>query len=230
MSETTPPPAAPAPAGNGDRADAVYRFTAQQVLKLQRDRDQSGSGGSRAVALLARLRRVATAEPGTDPGVWDATLDGAPGSPSDGRISEPTREERAIHLALAMYATAQQGVADAAHAQGAGLGTAVQQLERLRPGAGDSGRSPVRRRFDALATATDLPELAVHLRGLVTQMRGTTARLDYARLASDLFWYQVPGRAGSVRRTWARDFYALRGQDDRSASAAPTNDTTSKEN
>lgn len=227
MTDTTAPPAAPAPIDNRDRADAVYRFTARRVLELQAAREKVGASGGRAVALLARLRRVATAEPGTDPGVWDATLDGAPGSPTGGRISDPTHEERAIHLALAMYATAQQGVSDAAHVQGAGLGAAVRSLERLRPGPGDGDRSPVRRRFDALATATDLPELAVHLRGLVTQMRGTTVRLDYARLASDLFWYQVPGAAGSVRRAWARDYYALR---DKPAADAALNDTTTKEN
>jgi CRISPR system Cascade subunit CasB len=196
------------PSGRTDAAD-VEQFVARRVSQLQVTRLLPGSRGSRAVALLARLRRVATAEPGADPRVWDATLDGAPGAAESRSISEPTKQERAIHLALAMYATAQQGRAEDAHERGTGLGRAVRRLERRRPNAGDGDTSPVRRRFDALATSATMPELAVHLRGLITQLRGERIALDYARLARDLFVYQLPGQADAVRRIWARDYYAV---------------------
>jgi CRISPR system Cascade subunit CasB len=221
MTETGTPQV---PLWRADAAD-VEQFVGRRVTGLQATRLDPGARGSRTVALLARLRRVATQEPGADPRTWDATLDGAPGSPDHPWISEPTRQERAIHLALAMYATAQQGRTEDAHERGRGLGGAVRRLERRRPSLGEGDTSPVRRRFDALATSATMPELAVHLRGLVTQLRGERITLDYARLARDLFVYQLPGQANAVRRAWARDFYALRAD-----GAAETVITTDKEN
>lgn len=211
------------PSGRTDAAD-VEQFVARRVTTLQAARLEPGARGSRAVALLARLRRVATAEPGADPQTWDATIDGAPGTPEDPLISAPTKQERAIHVALAMYATAQQGRGEDAHERGMGLGRAVRRLERRRPSSGEGDVSPVRRRFDALATSATMPELAVHLRGLITQLRGEKITLDYARLARDLFVYQLPGQANAVRRSWARDFYARRAEaaDDAAAGASAT--------
>ena len=202
-------PSSHAPRTGADAAD-VEQFVGRRVTLLQTTRLESGARGSRTVALLARLRRSATEEPGADPQTWDATLDGAPGSPLKPWISDPTRQERAIHLAMAMYATAQQGRTEDAHERGRGLGGAVRSLERLRPSAADGGVSPVRRRFDALATSATMPELAVHLRGLVTQLRGEKITLDFGRLARDLFVYQLPGQANAVRRAWARDLHAVR--------------------
>jgi CRISPR system Cascade subunit CasB len=211
-------------------ADDVEQFVARRVDHLQRTRLETGSRRSRTVALLARLRRVATAEPGADPGVWDDTLDGAPGSPDGSTISEPTEQERAIHLALAMYATAQQGREENAHERGSGLGRAVRRLEQRRPNAGDGATSPVRRRFDALVTSATMSELAVHLRGLITQLRGERIALDYARLARDLFVYQLPGQADAVRRAWGRDYYTVRADVSTDATTTSDKPVTDKEN
>jgi CRISPR system Cascade subunit CasB len=214
------------------RSDAtdVEQFVGRRVTELQATRLDPGARGSRTVALLARLRRVATAEPGADPQTWDVTLDGAPGAPEHPWISKPTEQERAIHVALAMYATAQQGRTEDAHERGRGLGGAVRRLERRRPNLGEGDVSPVRRRFDALATSATMPELAVHLRGLITQLRGERITLDYGRLARDLFVYQLPGQANAVRRSWARDFYAFRADIADGAAASATATTTDKEN
>lgn len=166
-------------------------------------------------ATLARLRGAVTREPGTVPEVWSVTIDGAPGTP---RGDEPTAEERAIHLAMTLFAIHQQSRSRSMHVKGRGLGQAVRLLEQAR-GDRDGTVSPVRRRFDALATAASLHEAAHHLRGLMGQLRsaGEGIGLDYGALAADLFDLQIPARAATVRLRWARQYYRVSAD----AAAAP---------
>lgn len=175
-------------------------YVDRQTRHLYLSRERSAT-----VATLARLRAGLGREPGDDPTLWSVTLDGAPGEP---RGDEPTCEERAVYTALTLYATHQQARDQAMHTAGAGLGQAVARLDRARPGAGE-GVSPVRRRFDAAVTSVTLTELSQHLRGLVSQMRGESIGLDYGMLADDLFQFQLPGWAPTVRRRWGRQFYHL---------------------
>lgn len=65
----------------------------------------------------------------------------------------------------------------------------------------------MRRRFDAVVTSASFAELTHHLRGLVGQMRSADVGLDYGMLAQNLWDFQQPGRADSVRRQWARQYY-----------------------
>lgn len=171
-------------------------------------------------ATLARLRGAVSREPGTVPEIWSVTIDGAPGIP---RGDEPTAEERAIHLAMTLFATHQQSRSRPMHVRGRGLGQAVRFLEQAR-GERDAAVSPVRRRFDALATAASLDEAAHHLRGLVGQLRsaGEGIGLDYGALAEDLFDLQVPGRADRVRLRWARQYYRLIDRDSEGSTDAQT--------
>jgi len=66
---------------------------------------------------------------------------------------------------------------------------------------------PVDRRFTAATTATGPTELVLHLRGLVTQLRGIGQPLDYTRLHEDLCLWQDPRRAGEVRRRWGMQYF-----------------------
>jgi CRISPR system Cascade subunit CasB len=175
------------------------RYVARRATILQEGRQRS-----RTVAALAHLRANVGKEPGSDPAIWWLTVDGVPGNPRD---DDPTREERATHAALTLYAVHQQARNEAMHRPGVGLGHAVGRLERRVGGAGDDRTSPVRRRFDAVVTATDVAEVTHHLRGLVTQMRGAAIGLDYGQLADDLVDFQFPTRQDDVRRRWARQFY-----------------------
>ncbi|QAY71393.1 type I-E CRISPR-associated protein Cse2/CasB [Xylanimonas protaetiae] len=167
---------------------------------------QAGRHRSAVVATLARLRANAGKEPGTDPAIWSQTVDGVPGTPwGDG----PTVQEWAVHTAMTLFATHQQSRDAGMHRPGVGLGQAVARLERKQGGAEDDRISSLRRRFDAAVTAATPDELAHHLRGLVTQLRGGDEGLDYGLLADDLVQFQQPGQAGDVRRRWARQLYHL---------------------
>lgn len=146
---------------------------------------------------LAALRRGTDREPGTVPAMWPyySTLT------DDGRM---TYDLRAEHVALALFAVHQQSRPQLMHQEGTRLGTAVLALKRSDRFSADA----VDRRFAATATASSLTELAVHLRGLVTQLRVIGQPLDYTLLTRDLRNWQIPELAPAVRRRWGAQYFA----------------------
>lgn len=149
-------------------------------------------------AALAVLRRGFGREPGSVPELWPyytrLTV--------DGRL---TRQLRAEHFLLGLYAVHQQGAMQPVHSEKASLGRAVAALR-------DSGRySPdaVERRFVAAATAGDVAEVSAHLRSLVHQLKTLPQiqPINYTRLFWDLVSWQDPAKLGRVRREWGSAFY-----------------------
>lgn len=167
-----------------------------RVTRLQAEVGRTGA----AAALLAQLRNSVSKEPGSVPSIWEVTIAGLPGRTYG---DDPTPEERAAHAALTLYALHQQSRPVPMHVRGPGIGRSVRRL------AGDDAQSPVRRRFDAVATATSFDEACHHLRAIITQLRGATIALDYGQLADDLLRMQRAGGAEVVRRRWGRQFYFL---------------------
>lgn len=146
---------------------------------------------------LAALRRGIDREAGTVPQLW----------PYYTTLTEDGHRTRALlaeHLALTLFAVHQQSKPTLMHQDGIGLGTAVLRLKR----SGKFSEDAVDRRFAAAATATSLTELAVHVRGLVTQLRGIAQPLDYTRLTRDLRDWQTPDGAAAVRRHWGGQYFA----------------------
>jgi len=172
-----------------------------RVGDLQRRYRRNQSTG---VSDLAALRRAAVAAPGSDPRVWELTLAGldVPAGTSD----EPTRDERAAHAALTLYAVHQQSQSKPMHQAGHGLGRSVRAL--VLPDR--SNEKAVRRRFEALGTASTFAELMDHARGLVRQLRSAGVPLDYGRLADDLAVLQDPAAAAGVRLRWGREYHRAR--------------------
>jgi len=147
---------------------------------------------------LAALRRGIGREPGSVPAMWPyyTTLT------ENGALTHPLRAE---HLALTLFAVHQQSQRQPVHREGVGLGSAMLALRRDQ----DSSPDAVDRRFAAAATATSLSEVAHHLRGLITQIRGLTPQpgLDYSQLFWDLLSWQSPKRITRVRRTWGSQYF-----------------------
>lgn len=152
-----------------------------------------------ALATLARLRRGVGREPGDVPDLWQYTLDGLPEQPGVGDAA--TRQERAVHTALTLFALHQQSRAEHMHTPGRSLGTAVRRLAR-RAGS----EVAVRRRFEALGTAETFSEVVHHARGLITQLRTHRIPLDYGAFTDDLIRLQTRA-AHQVRLQWGRDYY-----------------------
>lgn len=162
-----------------------------------------GASGGPAGADLAALRRGVGREAGSVPEMWPfyTTL------VADGRLTDRLRAE---HVALTLFAVHQQSRAQPAHRDGVGLGVAIRALresEKFSPEAVD-------RRFAAAATATSLAELSVHLRGLISQLRGISSGLDYSLLFRDLRDWQWPERVAAVRRRWGSQYFVRLGRAD----------------
>ena len=163
--------------------------------------------------MRARLRRGIGKSPGALPEVWAITLVDAPVDwhSHDGKAS---MEENAVHTALTLYALHRQGKirsmsvsgeTEDGKEKGDSIGSAAARL--IQPN--ESNMDAIKRRFDAMATASDFIELAYHARGIIQLLKATDLPLNYPRFAYDLHMFQFPWRADRVRLRWGEDFYRV---------------------
>ena len=211
-----------------DTASTNRREELRQKVRSKIVALQNGYLNNRSaeVASLARLRRGIHTLPGSDPAIWAETLEGLPNEKYTG--DNPTAMEQAVHATLCLYAIHQQGRrAEPMHQSGRthSFGHATRSL-----GASIGAEDAVRRRFEALATATSFEETLHHARGLVTQLRAAKIPLDYGQFALDLEDLQKPSRADSVRLRWGRDYYSFSKKEaDSSTDETPRPGTTTGE-
>ena len=173
-------------------------------------------------AELAELRRGVGRQPGDLPALWGALLADMPEQLQGS--NGPSKAEWAVYTALTLFALHQQGEAGVSMNQpGRTLGGAVRQLAEKTAAGQDWTESSVLRRFNALATADSMPEVSHYLRGMVQLFRGNEPKLklDYPRLAVELYRFQLPDQAANVRLQWGRDLYQMN---------ADTPETEEKEN
>ena len=158
------------------------------------------SGGR---AKLARLRRGVGKIPGELPELCGIFLCDIPEEMLS-RTGEPTYGEWAIYLSLTLFAMHQQGSSDSVHIENKSLGKAAAGLLEEQT---DEGRERVLRRLGPVLTAKDMPELSHHLRCFVELLRAKNIRLDYVRLAKDIYDFQFDESRKKVQLLWAQDFY-----------------------
>lgn len=149
-------------------------------------------------AALAALRRGVGRPLEESPDSWPYVMD---------VVGDDRRREEAAHVTLSLFALHQQSQKSGSISQtGWGLGKACGRLKFVR-GSGGASEEGVERRFKA-AMAADTPEtLAVHLRGLVTILRGEGVPLDYAQLYWDLCRWQRPEERAKVCLKWGREYF-----------------------
>lgn len=165
---------------------------------------------------LAELRRGLGREPGTVPEMWPHYTQ----LTVDGRLS---RRLRAEHLALSLFGMHQQSHTQAMHQPGKSLGRALREFHqetREAPPGSDTTANAVDKRLAALATATSFPELAEHLRGVVSLLGSRDIALDYDRLYTTLVRWQDPKRRGQVVRRWGSDYF-LKGPNEPAPAGTP---------
>lgn len=190
------------------KADLIRSVVGQRVSKLQRDYlDTSSPLNSEATATLARLRRCAVDQPGSDPRVWAITLAEIPDELRWDNVSSPA--ERSIHAGIVLYAVHQQSQTVHVHRQGISLGRAVRQLADARARDGEPDSSVIRR-LHQIALANEESGRLYYLRGLITMMRSEESPIgmDYAKLAEDL-WRMCDPYQDSTRvvARWGRDLH-----------------------
>ena len=178
-----------------DEKNAVYAFVKRKIAEL--DADTSYSNAARA-----KLRRSVGKPLESCPDVWDITIAGSPErwNSFDGK---PSREEKAVHTALTLYALHRQSNPSSVNTEDVSFGAAMAKLRIFE----QSSDEAIKRRFDAVATSVDYDELAYHARGVVSLLKSKDIKMDYPRFAVDVFWFQLPEYADRVRLRWGEDFY-----------------------
>lgn len=160
---------------------------------------------------LAALRRGAGRVPGTVPEMWQ--YHAAP-VPEERLLAysdmwDPPIEYAAEHHTLVLFGHHQQSKREPMHRRvnGSGFGAAVRSLHT----SDRYSREAVDRRFYAAVTTDRVEELAVHLRGLVNQLRTLPAPrpLDYTRLVHDIRDWHFPVSRDRVRRRWGLQYHTF---------------------
>ena len=189
MSETTKEPT------SQSRTNQLSFFVKQKIKWIS-----SISRESQMKATLANLRRGVGKVPGELPELWGTLFQNFPEE-----LNEKASE--AAYLSLTLYALHQQGhdiVTANMNSDGVGIGTAVR---RLVPDGEEAESSSAFRRFQTLATSSDIKELSHHLRGIIQLLSQAGIGLDYAKLSEDLYHYQFEDSRDGVRLKWGRQYF-----------------------
>lgn len=83
------------------------------------------------------------------------------------------------------------------------------------PAGNQDAEERILRRFNQMATSSDMEELSQHLRGIVELLRSKGIPLDYVDLAGDLYNYQLLDYQNTVRLKWGREYYYVKKQDNK---------------
>lgn len=115
--------------------------------------------------------------------------------------------EKAILTAVQMYALHQQAKADSVlkidYKEGDRRQNLGDALSSLR---GDDSKA-IDRRFNAMITSSNFEELSHHLRQMIKLLKAKSdAKVDYASLADDLYWFLKNQREG-LKIKWSRSYY-----------------------
>jgi len=173
----------------------VGDFIRQKIGFLDEESSQSR-------AMCAKLRRAIGKPPGSVPDIWEITLQGAQDE-WQSRNDKPSYAEWAIHTTLTLYALHRQGKTGSMNKEGFTFANAIAELVRKD----DNKIDAIRRRFNAVATATEFTELSHHARGIIQLLKAEDLHMDYPRFAQDLVIYQYPGGSDRIRLRWGEDFY-----------------------
>ena len=125
-----------------------------------------------------------------------------------GSSKRMTDEEICILTSLQLYAIYQQGEESCVYFNEEGYSNIGTSLRVLRSG---DDTTAVDRRFNAMITSTEFDELIVHLRHLIRLLKSKQKgiKVDYGRLAEDLYWIRKNKNKENIILNWAREYYKV---------------------
>lgn len=129
--------------------------------------------------------------------------------------------EKAILTAVQMYALHQQAKIESVLKLDYEEGEKRQNLGDALKTAKDKedDTKALDRRFNAMITSSNFEELSHHLRQMIKLLKAKSdAKVDYASLADDLYWFLKNQREG-LKIKWSRSYYKLnkKERDDKNA-------------
>lgn len=129
--------------------------------------------------------------------------------------------EKAILTAVQMYALHQQAKIESVlkldYEEGEKRQNLGDALKTARDKEDDA--KALDRRFNAMITSSNFEELSHHLRQMIKLLKAKSdAKVDYASLADDLYWFLKNQREG-LKIKWSRSYYKLnkKERDDKNA-------------
>lgn len=179
-----------------DNDGSLRSRVSEHIYKLQ---SQYLAGVPSARGSLAELRKAVDEEPGINPRVWFITMETVPEQWA-GKSDKPSYSELAAFTALTLYGVHQRGNTAPMHVARVPFAKATGELVRQRT-------ASMKRRFDAVLTATTFDAQRYHLRSLVGLLSTDGIGFDYGRLANDLVHLQHAESRPGIQREWGRQFY-----------------------
>lgn len=167
------------------------------------------SGGDKA--LLASLRHSIGKSLSQSSDIWPILFRYMPTNYLSENGKE-TKGEKAICIALQMYALYRQG--NSSHSSKS-IGNFGGSVNRIRNVAGDDSLD---KRMNMVLTSENIEELSYRLRQMIKLCKSRdNFSINFAKLADDLYWW-MNGNEDRIRLSWAQDYYHL-----------PKNDSETKE-
>ena len=186
-----------------EKGESVSNIVGKILFELEAIRD-SGRGKS----LLANLRNSVGQPLSETISSWSFLYERFPKEwiENSNKISN---EETVVLTILQLYAIHQQAITSNVHisSKANSYQNIGNSLGFLRKG---ENTLAIDRRFNAMVTSHSFEELIHHLRQLIKLYKSKEkekSKIDYSRLAQDLFWFRC-GSKEWVRLSWARAYYA----------------------
>lgn len=169
-------------------------------------------------AILAKMRQSIGREFSQTIGVWENVYSEIPveNLSSNGK---PTYVENAIISTLQLYAFHQQGnkkpvcymyddfkknKEDNKKIIYRNMGYSLSELRQIDT---TNNSEAIDKRFVTMITSSTFNELIVHLRQLIGIFKSKSeSKIDYVRLANDLYWFQNNGQE-NVKLNWGRSYF-----------------------
>lgn len=195
-----------------DTGPSLRTSVAQTVKNLQFDYLHSPQlvKQARAKAVLANLRKFSSASPYEQPLALEEVLLTLEPPLSDkelGRGNDLSASELAAFHALTMFSVHMQSATSEAHVPGHSFGWACGRFYA------QSESQSTKPRFDAMLVAADETSRLIHIRSLITLLRGVKIGFDYGSFANDLrgLGAKTTTQIEQTRRQgvllkWGRDF------------------------
>ena len=183
---------------NHQKEERVYVVTKRILTKIENTKNDSAKK-----AILANFRKSIGKPFSEMTDIWSFLFENMP-EEFLGTDGNETPHEKAIVSALQIYAICSQESNKAVYDTEEKLGNIGQSFSVLR---GLTEGQSIDQRFNTMITSSSFEELTHHMRSMVKILKSkATVKIDYAKLAEDLFWYQC-GFDKQIKLNWARSFY-----------------------
>lgn len=181
---------------------SIYGVTSNILNQIANDLDSSATK-----ATLANLRNSISKPYSQTIGVFSTFYKYLP----DSFISEYgdlSYQEKAIITSLQIFAVHQQGNSQSVLLEAndenkyKNIGYALKVLRT------DENAKSTDRRFNAMISADTFEEFTFHLRQLISLLKSRSdKKVNYAKLAQDLYYFQIPSMRENIKLSWAKEYY-----------------------